>query len=197
MCKFLHCSIALLSHMVVPAQAKGITGILNGVEDIVRPDNEDLGLDVLYDATSLEKKLECKATIQKATVRSTEATRACATPTLIVLFVLRSCLSRRLIIFLSRMYLFKLWPIRSRDLTEVGDRASLSARRPRSSSSWAAWTRRRAWTCSSRPWTPFSRAAPTLSSSSWARVSRSLRRYMLALPLFLHSLVRFRARSRN
>jgi hypothetical protein len=71
--------------MVVLAQAKGITGILNGVEDIVRPDNEDLGLDVLYDATSLEKKLECKATIQKATVRSTETAQACATLTLLVL----------------------------------------------------------------------------------------------------------------
>ena len=51
------------------AQAKGITGILNGVEDIVRPDNEDLGLEVLYNASSLEKKLEVKAKAQVAHVR--------------------------------------------------------------------------------------------------------------------------------
>lgn len=46
--------------------AKGITGILNGVEDIVKPDNEELGLEVLFNATSLEKKAEVKAMMQKA-----------------------------------------------------------------------------------------------------------------------------------
>jgi hypothetical protein len=51
-------------------QEKGITGILNGVEDIVKPDNDELGLEVLYNATSLEKKLEVKATMQEAQVRS-------------------------------------------------------------------------------------------------------------------------------
>ena len=47
-------------------QAKGITGILNGVEDIVKPDNDELGLEVLFNATSLEKKAEVKAALQKA-----------------------------------------------------------------------------------------------------------------------------------
>ncbi len=49
-------------------QAKGITGVLNGVEDIVKPDNEDLGLEVRYNASSLEKKLEIKAAYQEAQV---------------------------------------------------------------------------------------------------------------------------------
>jgi granule-bound starch synthase len=47
-------------------KAKGITGVLNGVEDIVKPDNEDLGLDVTYDASSLERKLDIKAAYQEA-----------------------------------------------------------------------------------------------------------------------------------
>jgi granule-bound starch synthase len=47
-------------------QAKGILGILNGVEDIVKPDNGDLGLEVLFNATSLEKKAEVKAALQAA-----------------------------------------------------------------------------------------------------------------------------------
>jgi granule-bound starch synthase len=47
-------------------KAKGITGILNGVEDIVKPDNEELGLDVKYNSSSLEAKLTIKAAMQKA-----------------------------------------------------------------------------------------------------------------------------------
>merc|ERR1711990_1424637 len=35
---------------------KGITGILNGVEDIVRPDNAELGIKTTHDKTTLEKK---------------------------------------------------------------------------------------------------------------------------------------------
>jgi granule-bound starch synthase len=43
-----------------------VTGILNGVEDIVDPSNEELGLDIVYDSTSLEKKLEGKTAMQKS-----------------------------------------------------------------------------------------------------------------------------------
>lgn len=46
--------------------AKGITGILNGVEDIVKPDNDELGLEVLFDSTSLEKKSLTKTKMQAA-----------------------------------------------------------------------------------------------------------------------------------
>lgn len=46
--------------------AKGIKGILNGVEDIVRPDNEELGLKTTYDADSLEKKQQLKVAMQKS-----------------------------------------------------------------------------------------------------------------------------------
>lgn len=46
---------------------KGIKGILNGVEDIVRPDNAELGLaENAYDNTSLEKKTVLKMAMQKA-----------------------------------------------------------------------------------------------------------------------------------
>jgi granule-bound starch synthase len=45
--------------------AKGIQGILNGVEDIVRPDNAEL-LQTTYDATSLEKKATVKMEMQKS-----------------------------------------------------------------------------------------------------------------------------------
>merc|ERR1719253_898026 len=45
---------------------KGIKGILNGVEDIVRPDNEELGLKTTYDVDSLDKKSEGKMAMQKA-----------------------------------------------------------------------------------------------------------------------------------
>ncbi len=48
--------------------------MLNGVEDIVKPDNEDLGLDVHYNASSLEKKLEIKASYQEAQVRRSSST---------------------------------------------------------------------------------------------------------------------------
>jgi len=47
-------------------QKKGIKGILNGVEDIVSPSNEDLGLDVMFDASTLDKKSEGKVAMQKA-----------------------------------------------------------------------------------------------------------------------------------
>jgi granule-bound starch synthase len=43
---------------------RGIKGILNGVEDVVDPSNEELGLDIKYDATCLEKKLEGKTAMQ-------------------------------------------------------------------------------------------------------------------------------------
>ena len=47
--------------------ARGIKGILNGVEDIVRPDNAELGLgENAYDKTSLEKKKALKMAMQKA-----------------------------------------------------------------------------------------------------------------------------------
>jgi len=46
--------------------AKGIKGILNGVEDIVRPDNEELGLKTTYDMNSLEKKQQLKVAMQKS-----------------------------------------------------------------------------------------------------------------------------------
>ena len=42
----------------------GIRGILNGVEDVVRPDNAVLGLTETYDADSLEKKRQVKAAMQ-------------------------------------------------------------------------------------------------------------------------------------
>jgi len=45
-------------------QAVGIRGILNGVEDVVRPDNAVLGLTETYDADSLEKKRQVKAAMQ-------------------------------------------------------------------------------------------------------------------------------------
>merc|ERR1719478_1623060 len=45
---------------------KGIKGILNGVEDIVRPDNEELGLKVTYDKDTLEKKAQVKTAMQKS-----------------------------------------------------------------------------------------------------------------------------------
>jgi granule-bound starch synthase len=45
----------------------GIKGILNGVEDIVRPDNAELGLgENTYDMSSLDKKLVLKTMMQKA-----------------------------------------------------------------------------------------------------------------------------------
>jgi granule-bound starch synthase len=47
--------------------ANGIKGILNGVEDVVRPDNAELGLaENCYDSTSLEKKTVLKMAMQKA-----------------------------------------------------------------------------------------------------------------------------------
>ena len=73
-------------HGLRALQEKGITGILNGVEDIVKPDNDELGLEVLYDATSLEKKLEVKAMMQEAQVphpapsSSHNPTRCCLRP---------------------------------------------------------------------------------------------------------------------
>ena len=42
----------------------GIQGILNGVEDVVRPDNAVLGLAETYDADSLDKKKQVKAAMQ-------------------------------------------------------------------------------------------------------------------------------------
>merc|ERR1711990_925554 len=45
---------------------KGITGILNGVEDIVRPDNAELGIKTTYDKTTLEKKAQVKTAMQKS-----------------------------------------------------------------------------------------------------------------------------------
>jgi granule-bound starch synthase len=46
---------------------RGIKGILNGVEDIVRPDNAELGLgENAYDKTSLEKKRALKMAMQKS-----------------------------------------------------------------------------------------------------------------------------------
>jgi len=39
---------------------------LNGVEDIVRPDNEELGLKTTYDVDSLEKKQQLKVAMQKS-----------------------------------------------------------------------------------------------------------------------------------
>lgn len=45
-----------------------ITGILNGVEDIVDPSNEELGLDIQYDAATVEKKVQGKASMQKSLV---------------------------------------------------------------------------------------------------------------------------------
>merc|ERR1711990_405360 len=45
---------------------KGITGILNGVEDIVRPDNAELGIKTTYDKTTLEKKSQVKTAMQKS-----------------------------------------------------------------------------------------------------------------------------------
>jgi len=42
----------------------GIQGILNGVEDVVRPDNAVLGLAETYDADSLDKKKQVKASMQ-------------------------------------------------------------------------------------------------------------------------------------
>ena len=39
-------------------------GILNGVEDVVRPDNAVLGLTETYDADSLDKKRQVKAAMQ-------------------------------------------------------------------------------------------------------------------------------------
>merc|ERR1712216_1100972 len=45
---------------------KGITGILNGVEDIVRPDNAELGIKTTYDKTTLEKKTQVKTAMQKS-----------------------------------------------------------------------------------------------------------------------------------
>merc|ERR1711966_412963 len=43
-----------------------VKGILNGVEDIVDPSNPELGLDIQYDAQSLEKKIEGKMSMQKS-----------------------------------------------------------------------------------------------------------------------------------
>lgn len=48
-------------------KAAGIKGILNGVEDIVRPDNAELGLaENAYDKDSLEKKKAVKMAMQKS-----------------------------------------------------------------------------------------------------------------------------------
>lgn len=47
-------------------ELQGVQGILNGVEDIVDPSNPELGIDVQYDATSLEKKVESKTAMQKS-----------------------------------------------------------------------------------------------------------------------------------
>nr|CAH04621.1 UDP-glucose-glycogen glucosyltransferase precursor [Guillardia theta] len=44
----------------------GIKGILNGVEDIVNPSNAELGLDIMYDGASLEKKAQGKTAMQKS-----------------------------------------------------------------------------------------------------------------------------------
>ena len=41
-----------------------LQGILNGVEDVVRPDNAVLGLTETYDAESLDKKKQVKAAMQ-------------------------------------------------------------------------------------------------------------------------------------
>eukprot|EP00961_Rhodomonas_salina_P126727 1707890-Rhodomonas_salina.1 len=45
---------------------KGILGILNGVEDIVDPSNEELGLPIQYDKDTLEKKTQGKLSMQKS-----------------------------------------------------------------------------------------------------------------------------------
>ena len=48
-------------------KAAGCLGILNGVEDIVRPDNAELGLgENAYDKTTLEKKQKVKMAMQKS-----------------------------------------------------------------------------------------------------------------------------------
>jgi granule-bound starch synthase len=44
----------------------GITGILNGVEDIVRPDNAELGLGFSYDETTLEQKKVIRMAMQES-----------------------------------------------------------------------------------------------------------------------------------
>merc|ERR1712127_668139 len=41
---------------VSPGYAKEVVGVLNGVEDIVRPDNAELMGEMAYDKTTLEKK---------------------------------------------------------------------------------------------------------------------------------------------
>jgi granule-bound starch synthase len=43
-----------------------VHGILNGVEDVVRPDNAVLGLTETYDADSLDKKKQVKAAMQSS-----------------------------------------------------------------------------------------------------------------------------------
>lgn len=53
--------------------AKGIKGILNGVEDIVNPSNEEMGLPISYDATSLEKKTQIKMTMQESLKMTVDA----------------------------------------------------------------------------------------------------------------------------
>merc|ERR1712216_982405 len=55
------------AEMETALQNIGIKGILNGVEDIVRPDNAELGLaEHAYDKTSLEKKKQVKMAMQKS-----------------------------------------------------------------------------------------------------------------------------------
>lgn len=44
----------------------GVEGILNGVEDIVDPSNPELRLDIVYDASTLEKKGEGKTAMQQS-----------------------------------------------------------------------------------------------------------------------------------
>merc|ERR1711966_21131 len=47
-------------------KAKGVLGILNGVEDIVDPSNEELGIPIQYDTMTLEKKTTGKLSMQKS-----------------------------------------------------------------------------------------------------------------------------------
>jgi glycogen synthase len=48
------------------ARAQGIKGILNGVEDMIRPDNQELGLNQTYDADSLDNKVKLKMRMQQS-----------------------------------------------------------------------------------------------------------------------------------
>jgi granule-bound starch synthase len=63
------------AEMETALKTVGIKGILNGVEDIVRPDNAELGLaDNAYDKTTLEKKAIIKMAMQKSLNLTVDAT---------------------------------------------------------------------------------------------------------------------------